>query len=58
MKSAPTKFSITVVVKIHPSLVLVKAGPFPFGTFAEGGGSGDKCGQKIDWIMERVENGP
>lgn len=58
MKSSTAKFAAGLVMELHPSRVLVKAGTFPLQTVARGRRRAHESGQEIDCAVQRVEDWP
>lgn len=58
MKSSAAELGARLVVELHPSRVVVKAGAFPGEGVVGGRGGPHESGEEIDGAVEGVEDGP
>lgn len=58
MKGATTKLAPRLVMELHPSLVLVKTGAFPFHGAVMVRGRAHECRKQVCCAVESVQNWP
>lgn len=58
VKSTASELGLALVVELHPSLVLVKAGAFPLQRRIGGGGGADEGREEIDGAVKSPEDRP